>query len=246
MPSRRASPRPRASWPAATPRRPATRSRPAASRASPGSRPTSACPPTPRRPSAGQAGFLDQRPEEPAVAAGDRQPALAGPLRHGPGRDAERLRLQRRAAVAPRAARLAGLASSSRSGWSLKAMHRLIVTRPPTARRRDLTPPRCKVDAGNRLLWRKAPMRLEAEMVRDAMLAVSGALERAPGRPELRRVLASTRPPGRRRSCTPPIQQVGPGSTAGRSTAPGPAAAAAACSTPSTAPTPRPPPPAAP
>ena len=63
----------------------------------------------PRGRAAEAAGRLDHRPAQPAVRPGHRQPALAGPFRHGPGRDAERLRLQRRPPVAPRAARLAGL-----------------------------------------------------------------------------------------------------------------------------------------
>src|SRR5262249_38964944 len=37
------------------------------------------------------------------------------------------------------------------------------------------------VDAENRLLWRKSPARLEAEAVRDAILAISGALDRRMG-----------------------------------------------------------------
>ena len=41
-------------------------------------------------------------------------------------------------------------------------------------------------DAGDRLLWRKAPTRLEAEMVRDAMLAVSGILDAKLGGPSFR------------------------------------------------------------
>ena len=49
-------------------------------------------------------------------------------FRPRPGRDAGGLRHPGRAAVAPGIARLAGDASSSASGWSLKALHRLIVT----------------------------------------------------------------------------------------------------------------------
>ncbi len=68
-------------------------------------------------------------------------------------------------------------------GGSLKAIHRLIVT--SAAYRQSSRPdPRAMArDAGNRLLWRKAPTRLEAEMVRDAMLAVSGKLDPGLGGP---------------------------------------------------------------
>src|SRR6202011_3473949 len=38
-------------------------------------------------------------------------------------------------------------------------------------------------DAGDRLLWRKAPLRLEAEAVRDTLLSVSGSLDLRLGGP---------------------------------------------------------------
>jgi hypothetical protein len=62
-------------------------------------------------------------------------------------------------------------------GYSLKAMHRLIVT--SAAYRQGLRQDERakKIDAGNRLLWRGAARRLEAEMVRDAILAVAGSLD---------------------------------------------------------------------
>src|SRR5207302_6441886 len=44
-------------------------------------------------------------------------------------------------------------------------------------------PDAAKRDANNRWLWRKSPMRLEAEAVRDAILAVSGQLNDARGGP---------------------------------------------------------------
>ncbi len=47
----------------------------------------------------------------------------------------------------------------------------------------SLDPAGMAKDAGDRNLWRKAPTRLEAEMVRDAMLAVSGRLDRSLGGP---------------------------------------------------------------
>ena len=67
------------------------------------------------------------------------------------------------------------------SGWSVKAMHRLIM-RSRTYRlasRRD--PENERVDPGNDLLWRARRRRLEGEAIRDAMLAVSGTLDRRAG-----------------------------------------------------------------
>jgi hypothetical protein len=71
-------------------------------------------------------------------------------------------------------------------GWSLKHVHRLIVT--SAAYRQASLPDAAgaRVDASNRLVWRRAPMRLEAEAVRDAMLAVSGALDLRTGGPGFR------------------------------------------------------------
>ncbi len=68
-------------------------------------------------------------------------------------------------------------------GWSVKAMHRLIVS---SAAYRQSATPRADglaADSGTRLLWRFPPRRLEAEPLRDAMLAVSGALNLRAGGP---------------------------------------------------------------
>jgi hypothetical protein len=65
--------------------------------------------------------------------------------------------------------------------WSLKRLHKLIVTsstyRQASAPRKDAS----ARDADNRLLWRYKPHRLEGEAVRDALLAVSGMLNREGG-----------------------------------------------------------------
>lgn len=68
-------------------------------------------------------------------------------------------------------------------GWSLKALQRQILT---SATWRQASTPRgeaLKVDAGSRLLWRFPPRRLEAEAIRDSILAVSGNLDRTAGGP---------------------------------------------------------------
>ena len=65
-------------------------------------------------------------------------------------------------------------------------MHRLIVTSATYRQSSRSDPEARKRDAGDRLLWRKAPVRLEAEMVRDAMLAVSGRLNPTLGGPSFR------------------------------------------------------------
>ncbi len=67
--------------------------------------------------------------------------------------------------------------------WSLKHLHRLIVLSAAYRQSSAANPAAAKLDADNRLLWRKSPTRLEAEAVRDAILAVSGDLDRTVGGP---------------------------------------------------------------
>lgn len=64
-------------------------------------------------------------------------------------------------------------------GWQLKRIHRMIMTS-RTYRQASTTHSEqaIAIDADNRLLWRMPMRRLEAEAVRDAILAVSGELNR--------------------------------------------------------------------
>ncbi|OWK42928.1 PSD1 and planctomycete cytochrome C domain-containing protein [Fimbriiglobus ruber] len=64
------------------------------------------------------------------------------------------------------------------SGWSVKALHRLILQSRVYQLAGTDDPAGLRSDPGNRLLWRFARMPLDAEAVRDAMLAVSGRLNR--------------------------------------------------------------------
>ncbi|MBI1917654.1 MAG: PSD1 domain-containing protein [Planctomycetes bacterium] len=67
--------------------------------------------------------------------------------------------------------------------WSLKPLHRLLVTSATYRQSGRLDAKAMAVDWQNRLLWRMAPRRLEAEGVRDAILATSGRLDRRMGGP---------------------------------------------------------------
>ncbi len=71
-----------------------------------------------------------------------------------------------------------------RSGWSIKRLHRRIVLsstyRQSSFEHPDPEPAR-QTDAGVKLLWRYPARRLEAEAIRDSMLAVSGELDFAAG-----------------------------------------------------------------
>jgi len=62
------------------------------------------------------------------------------------------------------------------SGWSMKAIHRQILSSRTYRQRSDVIAEAMAIDAGNRLLWRAPPRRLEAEPLRDAILAVAGTL----------------------------------------------------------------------
>ncbi|MFT5465227.1 MAG: hypothetical protein ACI8UO_000314 [Verrucomicrobiales bacterium] len=68
------------------------------------------------------------------------------------------------------------------NGWSVKALHRLILTsrayrQSSTLDESEPTHSRAlKLDPDNRLLWRQRLQRLEAEPMRDAVLAVAGTL----------------------------------------------------------------------
>ncbi|KLU05249.1 putative transmembrane protein [Rhodopirellula islandica] len=72
------------------------------------------------------------------------------------------------------------------SGWSLKTLHREILGSAvwQQASTREATDKRgLEIDLGNELLWKMNPQRLEAEMMRDAMLAVSDTLSLQAGGP---------------------------------------------------------------
>jgi hypothetical protein len=71
-------------------------------------------------------------------------------------------------------------------GGSLKKLHRLILLSATYQQSSKLSPKAFAGDSENRLLWRFAPQRLEAEAVRDAMLAVSGNLNPQAGGPAFR------------------------------------------------------------
>ena len=62
------------------------------------------------------------------------------------------------------------------SGWSMKAIHRLIVTSATYRQSSRHDAEQTSIDAGNRYLWRMTPQRLEAETIRDTVLAITGQL----------------------------------------------------------------------
>ncbi|MFO0951872.1 MAG: DUF1549 domain-containing protein [Isosphaeraceae bacterium] len=67
------------------------------------------------------------------------------------------------------------------SGWSVKSLHRLILLSSTYQMSSRYDERAHEVDPDNRLLWRMPRRRLEAEAVRDAILAVGGRLDPSPG-----------------------------------------------------------------
>ncbi len=64
-----------------------------------------------------------------------------------------------------------------RSGWSLKSLHRLILTSTAWRQSSFRDPARQAIDPENNSYWRQSITRLEAEPLRDRMLAVTGQLD---------------------------------------------------------------------
>ena len=65
-----------------------------------------------------------------------------------------------------------------RSGWALKPLHLRMVTSAAYRQGGAFRADYAKTDPDNQWLWRRAPRRLEAEAIRDAMLAAAGLLDR--------------------------------------------------------------------
>jgi hypothetical protein len=65
------------------------------------------------------------------------------------------------------------------AGWSVKALHRLILNSSVYQLGSQESAEGLRQDPANRLLWRHARRRLEAEAIRDAILCVSGTLDLA-------------------------------------------------------------------
>jgi hypothetical protein len=75
------------------------------------------------------------------------------------------------------------LAADLREHQSLKKLHKLIVTSATYQQSTETRPEFARRDADNAWLWRQNRTRLDAEQVRDAILTVSGRLDRTAGGP---------------------------------------------------------------
>lgn len=66
-------------------------------------------------------------------------------------------------------------------GWSVKRLHKLIMTSSVYLQSSAYREDAANIDPENKLLWRRDLMRLDAESVRDSILAASGKLDRTVG-----------------------------------------------------------------
>lgn len=74
------------------------------------------------------------------------------------------------------------------SGWSMKHLHRLIVTSEAwqlSSSTKNAAPETQAADSNNRFYWRMNTRRMEAQVVRDSLLKLSGTLDTTPGGPSL-------------------------------------------------------------
>jgi hypothetical protein len=72
-------------------------------------------------------------------------------------------------------------------GWSMKHIHRIVVNSQAYQRRSSapVDHPSQAIDSENRNYWRATARRMEAEVVRDSVLACSGSLDKTLGGPEI-------------------------------------------------------------
>ena len=86
-----------------------------------------------------------------------------------------------------------------RQGWSIKAMHRLIMTSSAYRQRSRINASRDFADSKQRAYSRFALLRLDAEAIRDSLLKVAGRLDALPIRPRAALTRGSSSARDRRR-----------------------------------------------
>jgi hypothetical protein len=79
------------------------------------------------------------------------------------------------------------------SGWSIKSLHRLIMTSETYRSSSALNKAAFAIDGDNRLIWRMNPRRMDVETWRDSLLAVTGEMDATPGGPSVDNIVSSNR-----------------------------------------------------
>ena len=133
---------------------------------------------------------MADRPAESAHRARDRQPRLALALRPGACPVGRQLRQARRAPSHPELLDWLAIRFVE-DGWSLKALHRRIMLSQTYRMSTAWNERAAQVDPEDRLLWRMPRRRMEAEELRDAILAVERAARLHDGRDAARLVALS-------------------------------------------------------
>jgi hypothetical protein len=64
-----------------------------------------------------------------------------------------------------------------KGGWKLKPLHKALMLTAVYQQANEVVPDNVRLDPENRFLWHHKPQRLEAEIIRDAVLAVGGSLD---------------------------------------------------------------------
>ena len=105
-------------------------------------------------------GAMGQRPTHPELLDWLAATLIAGP--EGRGQKAEGSQLS----------------PNNGAGWHLKPLHKLIMLSAVYQQGSAFDAAKSKLDPQNQFHWRRSPRRLEAEVIRDSMLAVSGELDR--------------------------------------------------------------------
>ncbi|MEM9586398.1 MAG: PSD1 and planctomycete cytochrome C domain-containing protein [Planctomycetota bacterium] len=78
-----------------------------------------------------------------------------------------------------------------KNDWQLKSIHRLILTSQTYQQASRFDAKRSAIDPANKLWWRKVPIRLNSEAIRDSILAVSGRLNQSMYGPGVRPFIPS-------------------------------------------------------
>jgi hypothetical protein len=97
-----------------------------------------------------------------------------------------------------------------RQHWRLKPIHRLMLTSAAYMQDTTFDPAKAKIDPDDKLLWRRRPMRLEAEALRDAILATSGKLDLTMFGPAIKPAVPPEAQAGRNKDFVPRPQDDGP------------------------------------
>ena len=84
-------------------------------------------------------------------------------------------------------------ASFVKNGWSVKQLHRLILTSATFQASSAFNRAAFDRDGDNRLLWRMTPRRMDVEAWRDSLLSVTGELDPAAGGPAVDNIVGSKR-----------------------------------------------------